>query len=210
MRSLIPLALLLAAGFGCDIFTELDCDVDPEIGPYDQVALPGYGTTLEPWVRELSEDGVELNSTWDDDAPIGFWAALHTFEPLAELRENGNCWQPMVVLDGEATVGNWEEGFLIAGRAQVVHWEIEGQPTYSLSVETHDIMLPPDRAPFDGWELVEDLEWKLEIFQVRGWSYAYMEWVTHTGDPVLWDGTRRNRGRILYTEGHPWTHPQQP
>lgn len=208
MRPLLFPALLLLIGSACDVFDELACDRGaPIVGPYEQLALPD-GSTLVPWVEELEGDAVEVHVTWNDGTPFAFWAALATHEAEGELRQVGACPADMLAVRGQAVVGAWDEDFLIAAPAEAYRWRIEHEMTNTLLLASHDIQLPPEHKPFAGWEQVEDLQWRLEVLQVRGFSYAYLEWSTATELVRMPDGSEANRDRLFYTSGHPWTEPR--
>jgi len=205
--TLLPIALLLVSGLGCELLPSDidDCYVSgtlPETGPYDDLAMPDGGT-LAPWVETLAEEGVEVHAEWADGSPLTFWVVVTAHADDAALSGDA-CDSPMLRLDVEATVGAWPD-LLLAGPARVVRWEPDGV-THSLLLDIGDIEVAAERAPYPDWRAHPLPTWRFELHEVGGVAYASLDWASAV--PVLVNGSDQTSGRLLGTPGHPWTAPR--
>lgn len=201
-HALIPIALLFAAGFGCDFLPE--CDPLMSVGSIDDQVLPD-GSTLEPWVERLSNVGSDLDDTrWTSDgSPAGMTAVLTEYAEDVLLQDETLCESAKLTTTGEATIGGWPNVF--AGPVIVARWGTGLTNSLFMNIDSDGVTLDEARAPFEGWR-DHDLRWTFELHDLGVEIFASLRWTSSIAIEI--DGVDTLGEQVLYTPGHPWTDLQ--
>lgn len=201
-HALNPIALLFAAGFGCDLLPE--CGAQTSVRPIDQNMLPD-GSTLLPWVERLSNIGSYLDDTrWvSDGSPANMTVVLTEYAENVLLQDETPCASASLTTTGVAVIGAWPNVF--GGPVVITRWGTGLTNSLFMNIDSDGVTLDEARAPFEGWR-DHDLRWVFELHDVGVEIFASLRWTSSIAIEI--DGVDTLGEQVLYTPGHPWTDLQ--